>query len=94
MITCYAGLWYLTGDMGPETSIIIFIIMLVANAFFGIIWIITYIVYGKPWAEKWIIKTHLESTYVENNHMIPPLIPDEPIFLSRFEFVQNQLLGH
>ena len=94
MITCYAGLWFLTGDMGETTSIIIFIIILLANAFFGIIWIITYIAYGKPWAKKWIIKSRLESKYVENQRMIPPLRPDEPLFLSRFEFVQNQLLGH
>ena len=93
MVTCYSGLWYLTGDMGKTSSIIIFILILVANAVFGIIWIIAYIVYGKAWAENWIQKIHLEIKYVGNQYMMAPLILEGPIVLGRFEFVQNALLG-
>ena len=43
IVTCYVGLWYLTGDIGYETSIIVFIIILLANAVFGIMWILAYL---------------------------------------------------
>ena len=55
MMTCYAGLWYLTGDIGEETSIIIFILILIANTIFGIMWIIAYIG-SAEWAEKIVKK--------------------------------------
>ena len=50
MITVYAGLWYLTGDVGEETSIILFILMLTVNAIFGIVWITAYLG-NAEWAE-------------------------------------------
>ena len=51
MITCYAGLWYLTGDIGQETKVTLFIVILFANALFGIIWITAYLGHAE-WAEK------------------------------------------
>ena len=55
MMTCYAGLWYLTGDIGHETSIIIFVMILLANAVFGIMWIIAYLGVAE-WAEAIVKK--------------------------------------
>ena len=60
MITVYAGLWYLTGDIGYETSIIVFVIILFANAVFGIMWIIAYVGTAE-WAETIIRKLSLED---------------------------------
>ena len=51
MVTVYAGLWYITGDIGEETSIVLFIVMLFVNLLFGIIWISEYLGHAE-WAEK------------------------------------------
>ena len=53
MITVYAGLWYLTHDIGEETGIILFAIMIIVNAIFGIIWITSYL--GRvAWAASFV----------------------------------------
>ena len=59
-MTCYAGLWYLTGDIGEDTSIIVFTLILLANAVFGIMWIIAYVGTAE-WAETIIRKLSLED---------------------------------
>ena len=60
MITCYAGLWYLSGDIGEVTKIILFIAILLANAFFGILWITAYLG-NAEWAEKGAKKFQTEN---------------------------------
>ena len=55
MITVYAGLWYLTGDLPNESKICLFIIILLVNAVFGIMWIIEYLSTAE-WAEKLVKK--------------------------------------
>ena len=66
MITVYAGLWYLTGDIGEETSIILFIVILSVNALFGIMWITSYLGHAE-WAEIVVKKIRIESLYLERN---------------------------
>ena len=51
LITVYAGMWYLTGDIGDETSIIIFAIILLTNLLFLTLWITAFL-RAVPLAEK------------------------------------------
>ena len=60
LLTCYAGLWYLTGDIEEETKIIVFIIIIFANLFFVIMWIIEYVGHA-AWGEKLVKKIRLEK---------------------------------
>ena len=39
-LTVYCGLFYLTGDIGPETKIIMFLIIVTSNAFFVGLWLL------------------------------------------------------
>ena len=49
MMTCFAGLWYLTGDIGEETKIFLFKIILICNIYFIIMWIRAYAI-NTRWA--------------------------------------------
>ena len=70
MITIYAGLWYLTHDIGEETSTILFAIMLIVNTIFGVIWITAYL--GRAgWAEKLVYCFRVEKTYIVSSPLIP-----------------------
>ena len=51
MITVYSGLWYLTGDLGDEAKIILFVVILFTNGVFGIVWLTAYLGHAE-WAEK------------------------------------------
>ena len=60
MITVYAGLWYMTGDIGYESEIILFAIMLIANLLFLLIWAKAYVA-NAEWAEKLVKYFRLEK---------------------------------
>ena len=95
MITVYAGLWYLTGDVGNETKIFLFIVIIFSNAFFGIIWITSYLGHV-DWAVSLVKNCRTESQYIEIENLIPYFPeclgvvapPDKTIFL------RDTLLGH
>ena len=63
MITVYAGLWYLTGDIGQEAKIILFVVILLINALFGIMWIKEYLGHAE-WAEKLAKKFQIENIII------------------------------
>ena len=60
MITVYAGLWYLTGDIGYESDIILFSIILYSNLIFGIMWISAYLG-NAEWAVLCVKRFRTES---------------------------------
>ena len=63
MVTVYAGLWYLTGDLGEETEIFLFVIMLTVNLFFAIVWITTYLG-SAVWAASFVKYVKIEKKYI------------------------------
>ena len=95
MTTCYAGLWYLTGDIGYETSINLFAVILVANAYFGIMWITAYLDHAE-WANRWVKKFRTENKFIENEKLIPYFPPsqNEHVPKDKINFLSDMLLGN
>ena len=95
MITVYTGLWYLTGDVGNESKIILFIVIIFANALFGIIWITVYLGHVE-WAVSLVKKCRTEYRYIKTERFIPyfPESDDEVAQSDKDQFLSSMLLGH
>jgi len=74
MITVYAGLWYITNDIGEEAKILLFAIMVISNLFFFLIWVVAYIG-NAPWAASVVRKFRLEKLYIRRKP-VNPYIPE------------------
>ena len=70
MITVYAGLWYITDDIGQVTQILLFTLILTANAIFGCRWLIAYISKAQ-WAGILVKRFLLEHSYIACIPIIP-----------------------
>ena len=94
MITVYAGLWYLTGDVGYEAKIILFIAILLTNGLFGIMWIKAYLGHAE-WAEKLVKTFRTEKQYIKFEYSEPYFHEnnDEAVPFDKNEFLRNMLLG-
>ena len=70
MTTCYAGLWYLSSDIGKEAKTILFIVILSSNALFGVLWITAYLG-NVEWATKWVKMLRVEKSYIKSSYITP-----------------------
>ena len=94
MSTVYAGLWYLSGDLRYESKIFLFIIILFANAIFGIMWITEYLSYAE-WAENLVKKYRIESQYIETQYYLPyfPEYTNDHVPLDKNQYLHYALQG-
>ena len=92
MITVYAGLWYLSKDIGEETRIVLFAVIITFNALFGIIWITSYLS-NASWAQLVVKRCRIEHEYLEPEPIIPyfPEIEIKQVPFDKIRFLSNTI---